>query len=282
MASIQDALTGKLAESAGIPAAVIGGATVSNALLGMPDTGFITLTEMEFVVARAASVCNIPILVDADAGYGNAINVYRTVRTLEQAGAAGIFIEDQENPPRGSEAHALVSASEMVGKIEAARDSRRSDSFVVVARTDSFAIEGLDAVIERGRSYVKAGAEGFFASGSLSINDMRRIVEEVPAHFHVGILRGAPGKTPQAELAHGVQSTLAELEGIGVDIVVSGMTPVRSGALATYRCFEAIKDGADANAKFLEDVAESPLEDWKEFSSFDWVRSLEEKYLPGR
>jgi 2-methylisocitrate lyase-like PEP mutase family enzyme len=119
MATVHDALSAKLAEVAGYPTAILGSSTVANALLCMPDTGFLTLTEMEFVLARTAAACEIPIIVDADTAYGNAVNVVRTVRTLEAAGAAGMFFEDQEDPPRGGidnlalVSYAYLSADEM-------------------------------------------------------------------------------------------------------------------------------------------------------------------------
>lgn len=268
VASIQDGLTGKLAEAAGFPAAVLGGATVTNTLLGMPDAGFVTLTEMEFVISRIAEACDLPILVDTDSGYGNAINVVRTTRTLERAGAAGMFFEDQENPPRGaSSGLVLVSSDEMAGKVAAAVDSRRSDSFVIIARSDARSVEGLEATIERGRQYVKAGADGFFAAGVMTPDELAKVAEEVPARYHIGVLGGPKtGPTPD------------ELQGLGYCGVVSGMTPVRAGALTTLRLFEQIREtGVPADADFLDGSA---LEDWDEFTGFEWMKDLEERYLP--
>lgn len=268
VASIQDGLTGKLAEAAGFPAAVLGGATVTNSLLGMPDAGFITLTEMEFVTARAVAACGLPILVDTDSGYGNAINVVRTTRTLERAGAAGMFFEDQENPPRGaSSGLALVSPDEMAGKVAAAADSKDNDSFVVIARSDARSVEGLEATIERGRQYVEAGADGFFAAGVMTPDELTQVAKEVPARYHIGVL-GGPKTGPRPD----------ELQGLGYSCVVSGMSPVRAGALTTLRLFEQIREtGISADADFLDGSA---LEDWEQFTGFEWMKELEERFLP--
>jgi 2-methylisocitrate lyase-like PEP mutase family enzyme len=272
IASVQDALTARIAEAAGFPVVVIGGSTVSNALLGMPDSGVITLTEMEFVASRVTAATEIPVIVDTDAGYGNAINVIRTIKRLESAGAAGVFIEDQENPPRcgGVAGRLLVQPSEMVGKVHAAADARSDENFVVIARTDAYDIEGLDALIERGQRYVEAGAEGFFAAGVSSLDELGRIVEEVPAPFHIAYLPGSRNGF-----------VVADLDGIGVSGFVSGMTPLRLGALETLRSFEILlRTGSLPYAEFLSAATGSPLQDWDKFAGFDLARRQEERYLP--
>lgn len=268
VASIQDALTGKVAEAAGFPAAVLGGATVTNGLLGLPDSGFLTLFEMEFVLSRAASACEIPILIDTDAGYGTAINVVRTVQTLERAGAAGVFIEDQAEPVRCGivEGHVLVSPEEMVGKIKAAVASRRSDSFVVIARTDAWAIEGMDGVIQRGRQYVDAGADGFFVDGLPSIDDNKTIVNEVPASFHIAIL--------------GRSSSVPQLQAMGFSAAVSGPAPLRSAAVTAFMRYKDVIKGVDPEVVFAQESAGTPLDGWYRFSGFDEIRELEERYMP--
>lgn len=275
VASVHDALSTQLAELAGYPVAVLGGATVTNNLLGLPDGGFLTLPEMEFVLLRTAAVCEIPIMIDADTGYGGAINVYRTVRTLEQAGAASIFISDQENPYRtGSDTLgvAVVSPGEMVGKLKAACDARRNDSFVVFARCDAWgAHEGVDRVIERAQQYVEAGADGLFAAGSFSIDEMRRIATEVPARFHMGFIGMLSGEQ---------EPTRADWGDMGYNTLTIGMRPLQAGLLTTLRYFEEVKQGLNPETKFQAEAAGSPLEDWQTFTGFDWLRQLEERYLP--
>jgi 2-methylisocitrate lyase-like PEP mutase family enzyme len=265
LATVHDALSAKLAEAAGFSAAILGSSTVTNALLGLPDTGFLTLTEMELVLARTASVCEVPVLVDADTGYGNAINVVRTVRTLEQAGAAGMFFEDQQDPPRaGTEGLQLLPPSEMVGKIKAAVDSRRRDSFVVIARTDAWASEGIDSVIERGQQYVEAGADAFFAYAFLSTDEMRRVASEVPASFHISSLR--PGFHVDA------------LKGAGYNAAVVGRT-LQVGAVASLRHLRQVRQSGMIDDAALEEFSAELDGGWQRFTGADWARHLEERYL---
>lgn len=272
VACIQDAMTAKLAEVAGLPAAILGSGNVTNTLLGLPDSGFLTLTEMEFILSRTVAACEIPILIDADAGYGNAINVVRTVRTLERAGAAGIFFEDQEDPPRCGlvTGHILVSPAEMVGKVKAAVDSRRNDSFIVIARTDAWSIEGLGSAIERGQQYVEAGADAVFVNGLLSVEEKQKVTKGIPGSFHLATLTGAAEPRP----------TVGQLQSIGFNAVVPGAGPLTAGALTTLRYMVELQKGIDPNTKFREEAAGTPLEEWFKFTGFDWVRELEERYLP--
>lgn len=149
-----DALTARLIEAAGFEAVYLSGAGVSYSSLGQPDVGLITQTEMVERVTSVASAISLPLIADGDTGYGNAINLMRTVQLFEQAGAAAIQIEDQQFPKRcghlsGKE---LIPADEMVGKIQAALSARQSDEFLIIARTDARALAGLDEAIRRARS----------------------------------------------------------------------------------------------------------------------------------
>ena len=154
---IYNGLSARLAAMAGFGAVSIGGSLIANTLLGLPDAGLLTLTEMEFVLSRVTACCEVPVLVDADSGYGNAINVVRTVRVLAARRRSRHDDRDQETPTRCGHVagHVLVDASEMVGKVKAALDSRDASSFVIVARTDARSVEGIDAAIEQGRSTLK-------------------------------------------------------------------------------------------------------------------------------
>jgi 2-methylisocitrate lyase-like PEP mutase family enzyme len=266
MATVHDALSAKLAEVAGYPTAILGSSTVANALLCMPDTGFLTLTEMEFVLARTAAACEIPIIVDADTAYGNAVNVVRTVRTLEAAGAAGMFFEDQEDPPRGGiDNLALVSVQEMAGKIKAAVDSRRSESFVVIARTDIWASEGLGAVMERGAAYIEAGADAFFAYAFLSEDEMRQVTGSVRARYHICSLRP--------------DFPVAQLNSVGYHGVVVPRT-LQAGAVASLQHLQEVRETGMFRDVPVEDLAPALSKGWPAFTGFDWVRELERRYMP--
>jgi 2-methylisocitrate lyase-like PEP mutase family enzyme len=263
VALVQDALTARLAEAAGVAAVVLASSSVSSALLGMPDAGLVTLSEMEFVLARAADACEIPILVDGEAGFGNAINAGHAVRVLERAGAAGILLEDQDNPPRVT-GGTCISSDEMVGKVEIAVNVRANDSFVVIARSDAREREGIDAVIERGQRYVAAGADGFFAYGQLSELEMRRVVEEVPARFHICIQRGARRQ---------------DLQAMGFDGVMPPSVALRAGAFETFQRYRELSQGPEATPQLGEVRLPSP-ELWSTLTRTAWVHDLEQRYLP--
>lgn len=159
-----DALSALLAEQAGFEAVYLSGASVAYTRLGRPDIGLVTANEVESTVANIRERIAIPLIVDADTGFGNAINVQRTVRMLERAGASAIQLEDQSLPKRCGhlDGKTLVSASEMVGKIRAALDARQSTATLIIARTDAVAVEGLDAAFERAERYAEAGADVLF------------------------------------------------------------------------------------------------------------------------
>jgi 2-methylisocitrate lyase-like PEP mutase family enzyme len=172
---VGDALGVILAAEAGFPAAYMSGYYVS-AVLGYFDVGLISSTEMVTQAARICAAVDIPVLVDADTGYGNAINVIRTVREYEAAGAAGMHLEDQDQPKKCGHLHGLVlvSARQMCAKIEAAVDARSSDDFLVIARTDALSTSGMDEAIRRGREYRAAGADAIMVMAPRSVQDLER------------------------------------------------------------------------------------------------------------
>jgi len=172
---VGDALGAILAAEAGFPAAYMSGYYVS-AVLGYFDVGLISSTEMVTQAARICAAADIPVLVDADTGYGNAINVIRTVREYEAAGAAGMHLEDQDQPKKCGHLHGLVlvSAREMSAKIEAAVDARSTEDFLVIARTDALSTAGMDEAIRRGREYRAAGADAIMVMAPRSVADLER------------------------------------------------------------------------------------------------------------
>lgn len=171
-----DAITARLVAAHGFPAVYMTGAGTVNAHLGLPDIALGTLSDFVENAARITDVVDLPLVCDADTGFGNATNVIRTVRAFERAGAAGIHIEDQESPKRCGhlDGKALVTAAEMAGKVRAACDARRSDDFVVIARVDAAAVEGIDSSIERAAAYVDAGADAIFAEALTSPEEFGR------------------------------------------------------------------------------------------------------------
>src|SRR3954447_19328515 len=179
--AVPNAFSTKLASLTGFPVGVTGGSLFSNALLGMPDAGFLTLTETEFLLSRMARSSPIPVICDVDTGYGNAVMMTHTTRVIEATGAAGLIVEDQVAPKRSGylAGKELISTEEMVGKISAAVDARRNPNFMLVVRTDAHGVEGIDVAIERANRYAGAGADCIFVEGLHSLDDLRRIGGEI-------------------------------------------------------------------------------------------------------
>lgn len=176
-----NALFARVIAAHGFPAVYVTGAGIANMSLGVPDIGLVTLTELTEHVAAIAGAVDLPILADADTGFGNALNVGRTVRLLERAGAAGIQLEDQVFPKKCGHfsGKAVIPAAEMVAKIKAAADARTDPDLQIVARTDASAIEGLDAAIARAQAFVEAGADATFVEAPLDAAEIGRIAREV-------------------------------------------------------------------------------------------------------
>jgi 2-methylisocitrate lyase-like PEP mutase family enzyme len=174
---VYDALTALIAEQAGFEALYLSGGAVAYTQLGRSDVGLTTAKEAVDVLARITDRVSTPVIVDADTGFGNALNVERTVRDFERAGAAMIQLEDQTFPKRCGhlENKSLVSTAEMCGKVRAAVDTRRSRDTLILARTDAVAVEGLDAAIERAEAYLEAGADALFIEAVRSAADMDRV-----------------------------------------------------------------------------------------------------------
>ena len=180
--SAYDALTARTAEAAGFEILHVTGFGSAAALTGGPDIGLVTMTEMVETTRRICDAVERPVIADADCGYGNPLNVMRTVRALEAAGAAGLHLEDQVTPKRCGHmaGKAVIPTAEMVAKIAAAVDARDDPDFVIIARTDARAPEGLNAALERAHAYAAAGADVLFVEAPESADEIRRIATELP------------------------------------------------------------------------------------------------------
>lgn len=172
-----DALTAALAEAAGFEAVYLSGAAVSYTRLGLPDIGLASVTEMETTLALIRDRIALPIVVDGDTGFGNALNAQRTIRLYERAGANAIQVEDQSFPKRCGHLSdkSLIPAAEMCGKIRAMADARQSDETLIIARTDAIGVEGFDAALERAASYLEAGADALFVEAPRSSKELEGI-----------------------------------------------------------------------------------------------------------
>ena len=191
-----NALAARIVEQSGFPCVYMTGAGVANSFLGGPDLGLTSVTEMAAHVAAMRDAVSIPIIADGDTGFGNALNMVRTVRLYERAGANAIQIEDQVFPKRCGhfENKTLVPPAEMVSKIKAAIDSRSDDRFLILARTDARGVDGFDAALERIAMYKDAGADLLFVEAPLNEAELARIPREVPGSHFVNVVHG--GKTP--------------------------------------------------------------------------------------
>jgi len=199
-----NALAARIIEDLGFEAVYVSGAGVTNSLWGMPDLGFISLPEIAQHTTAIREAVKIPVLVDADTGFGNALNVRHTVRVLERAGADAIQIEDQTMPKKCGhfDNKSVISAEEMAGKVKAAVDGRNSRDMLIIARSDALAVEGFDATIERVQRYIEAGADVTFVEAPESADEMRKIPQRLSVPQVVNVVVG--GKTPvlgQEELA---------------------------------------------------------------------------------
>ncbi|MFV0492674.1 MAG: oxaloacetate decarboxylase [Pseudorhodobacter sp.] len=191
-----NALFARVIEDLGYEVVYATGAGIANMSLGAPDIGLTTLTEVAQVVSSMADAVELPIIVDADTGFGNAVNMVRTVRILERAGASGLQIEDQIFPKRCGHFNGkgVIGVDEMVQKIKAAVDARHDQKVQIIARTDARASEGLDAAIDRAQAYIEAGADMTFVEAPRSFEELARIGKELSVPQVANIVFG--GKTP--------------------------------------------------------------------------------------
>jgi 2-methylisocitrate lyase-like PEP mutase family enzyme len=227
---VYDALTALMVQQAGFPCAYVSGASISFTRIGRPDLGLTTLTEVADTVANMRERTEIPLVVDADTGFGNALNVRRSVRLLERMGATAIQLEDQTAPKRCGHlaGKSMVSTAEMVGKLKAALDARTDDDTLIVARTDAIAIDGIDAAIERGNAYIDAGADVLFVEAMPEREIMTRVGNELGNRIPLLANMVEGGKTPLTPA-----DELAEL-GFRLVIYPGAMVRVITYAAAQY------------------------------------------------
>ncbi len=266
---IYDAYGARLVEQAGFEAVYMTGNGVSASLLGRPDVGLVDLTLITAHAHRVASAVDIPLICDADTGYGNVVNVRRTVQEFEAAGVAAIHLEDQVSPKRCGHlpgSRPVVPLEEAVGKIEAAVAARRDPDFAIIARTDAATGEGIDAAIRRGQAYRKAGADVVFVELNSSpdiVETLKRVAGEIDAPCLVNV----------AESGRLGELTAAELGDIGFRIAIY---PGLGRCAAGYGIREALKvlkhDGSTANARdrmltfkeYNEALKLSEVEEWEQ------------------
>lgn len=227
-----DAASASLVEQAGAEVVYLSGSSISTSTHGYPDVGLTTMTEMTTRARQAATAVDIPVFSDADTGYGNPINVRRTVEEFEAAGVAGIHLEDQVFPKRCGhfEGKDVIPAEEMVQKIKAACDARKDEDFQLIARTDARAVDGFDAALDRSRKYRDAGADVIFFEAPESRDELERAADQIDAPLLANMTEG--GKTPML--------TAAELESLGYSIALFPATGFKAAMKALQSTYETI------------------------------------------
>ena len=231
---IYDALSGLIAEQAGARAVYLSGASIAYTRFGRSDVGLVSASEVHDTLAAVTDRIQIPVIVDADTGFGNALNVQRTIRNFERAGAAAIQIEDQSFPKRCGHLNGknLISKDEMVGKIKAAIDARKETNTLIIARTDARGVEGLSEAIDRAQAYQEAGADILFIEAPHSIDEMKLIRksfgEDIP--LLANMVEG--GKTPI--------KTANDLKSLGFNIVIFPGGAVRAATFQLQQYYAGL------------------------------------------
>ena len=265
MPGCYDALSAKLIEREKLNVGFMSGFAVSSTRLGMPDTGLISFSEMAEQVRNICNVTSIPIIFDGDTGYGNVVNVYRTVRGFADAGAAAIMIEDQKWPKKcgHTKGKDVVEVDEANSRIKAAVDASKMNNkdILVMARTDAIATRGLDDAIKRMQKFSELGADILFVEAIKSKEDMKRVIKEVPGHHMINLIED--GETPLLEMN--------ELEDIGFKIAVFPLT-LMSASVKTMQ--ESLKNMK--NKTYNTNV--SKFSDLRDIVGFNEYYEIEDKY----
>jgi carboxyvinyl-carboxyphosphonate phosphorylmutase len=262
-----DALSAKIAERVGFDAIFQTGYGSSAALLGMPDFGLLNSGETVDNAMRIIRAVRVPVLVDADTGYGNPLNVWRLVRDLESLGAAGIFLEDQVWPKRCGHmvGKDVIPKDEYIPKLKAALEARQSKDFIIVARTDSRAPIGLEEAIERGKAYRKAGADVIFVEAPRSVEELKRVANEIDAPLVANMIED--GVTPNL--------SASELLKLGYHMAVFPLSAIYSATFAMRQVLTELRNTGTTKAARNIMVT---FKDFNELMNLDQFMDLERKY----
>lgn len=264
---VYDCLSAKLSEQHGFEVIATSGFGIAASTLGLPDYGFLTATEALYSVGRIAKSVNIPLIADMDTGYGNVLNVNRTVREAVQLGIAGIILEDQEWPKKCGhfEGKRVIPMTEHAGKIRAAVDARGNSELVIIARTDARAMLGLDEAIKRGRAYLDAGADVLFVEAPQSVEELKIIASAFPdVPLVANVVEG--GKTPQL--------SATELQELGFKIVFFPLSALFAATKIMDICLRQLKkEGSTAS---LTDLV--GFKEFQELIGVPKYLEIEQKY----
>ena len=264
---VYDAIGAKIAEKVGFDAMFQTGYGTSATLFGMPDYGFIGAAETVDNARRISNAISVPLIVDSDTGYGNALSVWKLVKELESAGAAGIFLEDQKWPKRCGhmQGKEVIPQEEYTEKLGAAIDARENKDFIIVARTDSRAIEGLEAAIERGIQNKKTGADAVFIEAPRSLDEMKKIGKEIKAPLVANMIEG--GATPM--------NSAQTLNKIGFNIILYPLSVLFANTFATMNILQELKN-TGTTVKYKQKVVN--FDQFNNLVELDKFKKMETKY----
>lgn len=271
MPGAYDALSAIIIERAGFQAIQCSGYSIAASVLGKPDVGILSMSEMLNQTRNICAAVNVPVMADGDTGFGNAINTYYTVQAFEAAGAAGINLEDQVFPKRCGhmEGKEIISIEEMVKKIRAAVDAKKDKDFVINARTDAIAVYGVEEAIKRGNAYAEAGADLIFVEAPRSVEEIKYVIKNIKAPVSINMTDG--GKTPIA--------TIKELEEWGAARVSIPVTAIFAAAKAIEKAMRVImEEGITPSANHPEDVM--TFKEFTDLVGLPLIKEMEKKYLP--
>ena len=262
-----DMVSAKVIERAGFEAVYLSGFGQSASHLGLPDAGLMTLSEIAERVQNMAGAINVPLLADGDTGYGGVINVRRTVQAFEWAGASAIQLEDQEIPKKcgHTEGKRLIDTREMALKIEAAVDSRRSDDFLIIARTDARSVLGLNEAIRRGKMYEKAGADVIFIESPQTEDELKIVANSFDRPAMANMIEG--GQTPLL--------TAADLNEMGFKLVAFAVSCLLTATKAMQRAMKVLREEGTTQAIVGE---MTNFGEFNDLIGFPEVRAFEAKY----
>lgn len=264
---VYDAIGAKIAEKVGFEAMFQTGYGTSATLFGMPDYGFIGATETLDNARRICRAVSVPVIVDSDTGYGNALSVWKLVRELESAGASGIFLEDQRWPKRCGhmQGKEVITQEEYTEKLGAALDARQSKDFIIVARTDARATDGLDVAIERGLQNKKTGADAIFIEAPKSLEEMKMIGKAINAPLVANMIEGGATPISSAEILHK----------LGFKIILYPLSVLFANTFATMNILKELKK-TGTTAKFKQKVVN--FDQFNDLVELPKFQKLEKKY----
>ena len=267
MPGIFDALSARIASQQGFDVLFITGYSVSATSLGLPDLGYLTQTEIAEAARRICGQVPQPVIVDADTGYGGVTNVYRTVEFMQQAGAAGIFLEDQTWPKRCGHLSGklVVPAEEWLSKLRAVLEARGDRDLFLVARTDAREAVSLDEAIHRGKAAYELGVDAVFIEAPQSLEEMRAIAKEIPGPLVANMIE--KGRTPLM--------TPSELHGLGFDLIVSPLTGLFAAARALREVYSILKEKGTARDNLDKLI---PFDDFNDIMDLQSHLALDQRY----